>query len=99
MELFGREMLEEVRQVGAAEDSDGMSDSIPANIDGVEEIAVSEGEYVVPARAVASLGNGSTEAGGRVMDTLVGDIQQATTGSRELGEPINPEDLLPKAVA
>ena len=98
VELFGREMLEELRQVVAAEDSDGMSDSIPANIDGVEEIAVSEGEYVVPARAVASLGNGSTEAGGRVMDNLVGDIQQATTGSRELGEPINPEDLLPKAV-
>jgi hypothetical protein len=98
-ELFGMEMLNELRQAVEMEGSDGMSDSIPANIDGVEEIAVSEGEYVVPAREVAALGNGSTEAGGRAMDKMVEDIRVSTTGSRGPQPPIDPEELLLKATA
>jgi len=42
---------------------DGISDSIPARIDGSQEAALSKGEFVVPARIVSEIGNGSSDAG------------------------------------
>ena len=44
---------------------DGMSDDVPANIDGEQEAALSQGEFVVPADVVSHLGNGSSDAGSK----------------------------------
>ena len=46
---------------------DGVSDSIPATIGSTnpEPARLADGEFVVPARIVSELGNGSTEAGAR----------------------------------
>lgn len=63
--------------------SDGTSDSIPANIDGKEEVRLSEGEFIIPADVVSSLGNGSTEAGARHLMQMVEEIRKAKTGSPE----------------
>jgi hypothetical protein len=53
----------------------GTSDSIPAVINGPggeqQPAALSDGEYVVPARAVKALGGGSTEAGAGRLDEMV----------------------------
>ena len=40
-------------------EGDGMSDSIDANIDGVTEAKLSDGEFVIPADIVSHIGNGS----------------------------------------
>lgn len=44
---------------------DGVSDSIPASIGRKRPARLADGEFVVPARIVSELGNGSTEAGAR----------------------------------
>jgi len=95
VEVFGAEALDKLRgAVGGADadisvpiESDGLSDSIPGNIGGVEEVALSEGEYVVPADAVAAAGNGSTDSGARRMTAMVDDIR------RSRGAPGSPNEI------
>lgn len=54
---------------------DGVSDSIPASIDGHQPAALADGEYVIPARIVSELGNGSTKAGAQQLDAMMKRIQ------------------------
>ena len=54
---------------------DGVSDSIPANIGGKRPARLADGEFVVPARIVSELGNGSTEAGARKLYAMLERIQ------------------------
>ena len=75
-----------------------MSDSIPASL-GNERIAVSEGEYIFPAREVAALGNGSSNAGGRELDRMVQEIRAAATGSPDSAPPIDPRSFLGGSIA
>jgi len=55
---------------------DGVSDSIPATIGRKKQPArLADGEFVVPARIVSELGNGSTEAGARKLYAMLARIQ------------------------
>lgn len=54
---------------------DGVSDSIPASIGGKRPARLADGEFVVPARIVSELGNGSTEAGARKLYAMMDRIQ------------------------
>lgn len=92
VEMFGPDFVEEVSNTISV--SDGMSDSLSGRL-GNEEIAVSEGEYIVPAREVSSLGNGSTEAGGRALDRMVQEIRMETQGTPSQLPPIMPEEFSP----
>jgi hypothetical protein len=74
--------------------SDGMSDSIPAMIDGKQPAALSEGEYVVPADVVSGMGNGSTQAGAQALDGMVGDVRTARTGSPQQPPQMNTGGLV-----
>ena len=56
---------------------DGVSDSIPATIAGNQKAALADGEFVVPARIVSELGNGSTEAGARKLYAMMDRVQNA----------------------
>lgn len=56
---------------------DGVSDDVPATIDGQQPARIARGEYVIPARVVAELGNGSTEAGAERLDDMVTKIEDA----------------------
>jgi hypothetical protein len=59
---------------------DGVSDSIPAMIEdegmarGGQPAKLARGEYVIDARTVAALGNGSTDAGAERLDKMRKDI-------------------------
>jgi len=59
----------------------GVSDSIPATIDGREPARLSSGEYVVPSDVVSHVGDGDTNAGIAAIDQMMGQIRQAKTGS------------------
>jgi hypothetical protein len=62
---------------------DGVSDSIPAVIGNKQPARLADGEFVIPARIVSELGNGSTEAGARQLYAMMDRIQSArrkTTG-------------------
>ena len=54
---------------------DGVSDDIPATIAGKQPARLADGEFVVPARAVSELGNGSTNAGAKRLYDMVDRIQ------------------------
>ena len=56
---------------------DGVSDSIPAVIGNKQPARLADGEFVVPARIVSELGNGSTEAGARQLYAMMDRIQAA----------------------
>jgi len=56
---------------------DGVSDSIPASIGDKRPARLADGEFVVPARIVSELGNGSTEAGARKLYAMMDRVQNA----------------------
>jgi hypothetical protein len=55
---------------------DGVSDSIPAQIGDRQPARLADGEFVIPARIVSELGNGSTEAGARALYAMMERIQK-----------------------
>lgn len=74
---------------------DGMSDDIPATIDGSQPAALSDGEFVIPADVVSHLGNGSSDAGAQQLYSMMDRIRQARTGTKEQGKEINPTKMMP----
>jgi hypothetical protein len=56
---------------------DGVSDSIPASIGDRQPARLADGEFVIPARIVSELGNGSTEAGAKRLYAMMDRVQKA----------------------
>jgi hypothetical protein len=56
---------------------DGVSDSIPARIGNRQPARLADGEFVIPARIVSELGNGSTDAGARRLYAMMDRIQKS----------------------
>jgi hypothetical protein len=56
---------------------DGVSDSIPAVIGNRQPARLADGEFVIPARIVSEIGNGSTEAGARKLYAMMDRVQKA----------------------
>jgi hypothetical protein len=54
---------------------DGVSDDIPATIGHGQPARLADGEFVVPARIVSEIGNGSTDAGARELYKMMDRIQ------------------------
>lgn len=74
---------------------DGMSDSIPATIEGMQPARLADGEFVVPADVVSHLGNGSTKAGAQRLYSMMDKVRKARTGSTKQGKQIKPEKYMP----
>jgi hypothetical protein len=77
---------------------DGVSDSIPAMIGKKQPARLADGEFVVPARIVSELGNGSTEAGARKLYAMMNRIQSArgkTVGKGKVAKNSRAERHLP----
>jgi hypothetical protein len=54
---------------------DGVSDDIPAVIGNKQPARLADGEFVIPARIVSELGNGSTDAGAKRLYAMMDKIQ------------------------
>jgi len=74
---------------------DGMSDMIPANLEGQEDILLSQNEYIVPADVVSGLGNGSSDAGAEVLDDMSDNVRMARTGTTKQAPQINATKMVP----
>jgi hypothetical protein len=77
---------------------DGVSDSIPAVIGERQPARLADGEFVVPARIVSELGNGSTEAGARKLYAMMDRVQKArrkTVGKNRVATNTRSEKHLP----
>lgn len=55
---------------------DGVSDNIPAMIGNKQPARLADGEFVVPARIVSEIGNGSTDAGAKRLYAMMDKIQK-----------------------
>lgn len=55
---------------------DGVSDSIPATIGKGRPARLANNEFVIPARIVSEIGNGSTDAGARALYKMMDRVQQ-----------------------
>jgi hypothetical protein len=75
---------------------DGMSDNIPATINGRQPARLADGEFVVPADVVSHLGNGSTDAGAKILHHMMTQVRKERTGNPKQGKQINPNKFLPK---
>ena len=77
---------------------DGVSDSIPAMIGNKRPARLADGEFVIPARIVSELGNGSTEAGARKLYAMMDRVQRArrkTTGKNRVAANTRADKHLP----
>jgi hypothetical protein len=77
---------------------DGVSDSIPATIGGKRPARLADGEFVVPARIVSEIGNGSSEAGARKLYAMMDRVQKArkkSIGKNRVAVNSRADKLLP----
>jgi hypothetical protein len=74
---------------------DGMSDSIPATIEGKQPARLADGEFVVPADVVSHLGNGSSKAGSKRLYKMLDKVRHARTGNKKQGKQIKADKYLP----
>jgi len=74
--------------------TDGMADKVPSNLDGVQPAALSDGEFVIPADVVSHLGNGSSNAGAKVLDDMMSNVRETRTGNPKQGEQIDAKKVL-----
>jgi hypothetical protein len=93
--------MENAKTLGYAEggyldgQGDGMSDSIPATIEGKQPARLADGEFVVPADVVSHLGNGSSKAGSKRLYKMLDKVRRARTGHTKQGKQIKADKYLP----
>jgi hypothetical protein len=77
---------------------DGVSDDIPAVIGDSQPAKLADGEFVIPARVVSELGNGSSKAGAKQLYAMMDRVQKArgtTVGKGKFAKDSNSEKYLP----
>ena len=74
---------------------DGMDDMIPANIEGEQDVLLSNDEFVVPADVVSGIGNGSSDAGAKALYDMMDRVRTARTGMTEQPPDVPQEEMLP----
>ena len=78
---------------------DGMSDSIPATIDGKQDLLLSSKEYVVDSPTMSLIGNGDPDAGAEKLDNFRKEIRKEATGSPEQPKEIDAEKIMRTALS
>lgn len=76
-------------------EGDGMSDSIPATIEGKQPARLADGEFVIPADVVSHIGNGSSKAGSKQLYAMLDRVRKARTGHTKQGKEIKPHKYMP----
>jgi len=74
---------------------DGVSDSIPASIGNRQPARLADGEFVVPARIVSELGNGSTDAGARKLYEMMDRVKHARSKAKDIAADTKASKYLP----
>jgi hypothetical protein len=100
VQMYGEEILQLLMEAisGGRRTSgpgDGLSDSIPAMIDGEQPAKLSSGEFVVPSDVVSHLGNGDNESGAGQLHEMMNRVRQQRTGMPSSPPAINPNEVLP----
>jgi hypothetical protein len=73
----------------------GMDDMVNGMIGTEQPVAVSPGEYIVPADVVSGLGDGSTDGGVQELDGMLDRVRQTRTGTTVQPAPMRTGGVLP----
>ena len=105
VELFGEEAYERLKSelmpqgeqnIGLIEgEGGGMDDMVDGQLGDQQKVALSPGEYIVPADVVSGLGNGSTDAGSQRLYDMMDRVRTAKYGTKEQAKPIDSSKVLP----
>jgi hypothetical protein len=74
---------------------DGVSDSIPAIIGRKQPARLANGEFVIPARIVSELGNGSTDAGAKRLYEMMDRVQRVRRNTKNVAANTKASKYLP----
>lgn len=74
---------------------DGVSDHVPATIEGGQPARLADGEFVLPARIVSEIGNGSSAAGARKLYAFMDRVERMAKSAKR-GKPSGADRLLNK---
>ena len=74
----------------------GMDDQIMGMIGNQQPVAVSPGEYIVPADVVSGLGDGSTDAGVQELDGMLDRVRVERTNTTQQPAPLRKGGVLPR---
>lgn len=66
----------------------GMDDLVPGMIGDQQPVAVSPGEFIVPADVVSGLGDGDTDAGAEDLEQMMDRVRMERTGTTEQPQPL-----------
>lgn len=73
----------------------GMDDQVMGMIGADQPVAVSPGEYIVPADVVSGLGDGSSDAGAAELDAMAKRTRMARGGTTNQPPPFNARKVMP----
>ena len=74
----------------------GMDDQVMGTIGGQQPVAVSPGEYIVPADVVSGLGDGSSDAGAQELDRMKDGVRMARGGTTNQPPPFDARRVMPR---
>jgi hypothetical protein len=74
----------------------GMDDEVMGMIGNQQPVAVSPGEYIVPADVVSGLGDGSTDAGVQELDGMLDRVRVERTNTTQQPAPLRKGGVLPR---
>ena len=74
---------------------DGVSDNIPATIGNKQPARLADGEFVVPARIVSEIGNGSTDAGAKKLYAMMNRVQNKRRTTKNVATNTKADKYLP----
>ena len=73
----------------------GMDDLVGGMIGSQQPVAVSPGEYIVPADVVSGLGDGSTDSGVQELDGMLDRVRVERTNTTKQPAPLRRGGVLP----
>ena len=73
----------------------GMDDMVQGMIGSEQPVAVSPGEFIVPADVVSGLGEGSSDAGAKKLDEMMDRVRMERNGTTRQAPPIDERKVMP----
>jgi hypothetical protein len=74
---------------------DGLSDDVPATIEGEQPAQVADGEAYIDPQTVAGLGGGDAEKGAAKLYAMMDQIRKAAHGKTSQQKEVNPRKVMP----
>lgn len=75
-----RSLLGDTRPSGSpsqVDPAEARTDKVPGLIDGKQQVALSEGEYIIPADVVTKIGRGNLKVGSKILQDYVEHVRDA----------------------